>query len=167
MKRRFLNIVGGSIAALIVISGVTFGLVFAQVEPRSERDGGGRFEGTWDVQVTVRDCQTLVIVRTFPAIATFMSGGTMLISEAGTEPKLKSPSQGVLSHGEGNSNRFKTKAFTFNASGAFTGWMIVSNEAKLNHSAHGFESVGVARVYTPNGSLIITGCSTVVATRFE
>lgn len=157
-----MKVIGGTVLALIAIS-----LVIAQDESKTESKGGRRFEGTWDVQVTVRDCQTLAIIRTFPAIATFMSGGAMFVSEAGTEPRLKTLGQGVWSHVERNSYRFRSKAFNFNASGVFTGWMTITNEANLNHSADGFESTGIANVYSPNGISVFTGCSTLTATRFE
>lgn len=125
------------------------------------------FEGTWDVQVTVRNCQTEAAIRTFPAMATFMFGGTAIVSESGIPPALKTPAHGVWNHLTGNAYRFKTKAFNFDASGNFTGWIIITNQARLNRRADEFTSTGEAEVYAPNGILLFTGCSTLAATRFE
>ena len=166
MKNNIVKIIGRTVLMFLVISTLTF-LVSAQDESKNESRGGGRFEGTWDVQVTVRNCQTGAAITTFPAMGTFMSGGTALVSEAGIPSALKTPAHGVWSHIMGNTYRFKTKAFNFNASGNFTGWTIINNEANLNRSADEFTSAGVAEVYAANGNLLFTGCSTLAATRFE
>jgi len=124
-------------------------------------------EGTWDVQLTIRNCQNGTAIRTFAEILTFMSGGTMLGSTTGIPPAQKTPGHGVWSHISGRTFRFKLKFFTFDPSGNPTGWTIVSHEATLNRRATEYESAGTAEVYNPNGTLIFTGCSTTTATRFE
>ncbi len=166
MKRNFVKVIGGTVLAFLVISALTFGLVFAQDESKTQ-NGGGRLEGTWDVQVTIRNCSTGAAIRTFASIGTFMSGGTSLDSTSGISQSLKTPGQGVWSHISGNTYRFKFKSFSFDASGNFTGWTIISHEANLNHSADGYESAGTAEVYAPNGNLLFTGCATTTATRFQ
>src|SRR5260370_41655439 len=55
----------------------------------------GRLEGTWRLQVTVRDCQTGAAQRTFPALFTFAKGGTLTETTAGQSPALSSPGHGV------------------------------------------------------------------------
>ncbi len=168
MKNNFVKIIGGTISTLIVISVVTFGLVFAQDESRDVGGGGnGRLEGTWDVQVTIRNCQTGAAIRTFASVGTFMSGGTTLDSTSGTPQALKTPGQGVWSHAGGNTYSFKFKSFSFDASGNFTGWTIIKHTANLARSGDEYESGGTAEVYAPNGNLVFTGCSTTTATRFE
>ncbi len=124
-------------------------------------------EGTWDAQVTLRNCQTGAPIRTFVSIGTFMSGGTMLDSTSGVPQSRKTPGHGVWSHLSGRTFRFKFKFFTFDPSGNFTGWQIISHEATLNREATEYESAGTAEFYDPNGNLLFTGCSTTTATRFE
>jgi len=167
MKRNFVKIVGGTVLAFVIISALAFGLVFAQVESRGESGGGGRLEGVWDVQVTRRNCQTGAALVTFASIETFMFGGTMLDSTSAGSPALGTPGHGVWNHAGGNIYRFKFKAFLFDASGNFTGWIIVSHQPNLNRSANKFESAGTSEFYNPNGVLLFTGCSTLTATRFE
>ncbi len=168
MKRNFVKIIGGTVLAFMVISTLTFGLVFAQDESESEsRRGGGRLEGTWDAQVTIRNCQTGAAIRTFASIGTFMSGGTFLDSTSGIPQALKTPGHGVWSQTGENTYRFKFKSFSFDASGNFTGWTIINHEANLSHRGDEYESAGTAEVYAPNGNLLFTGCSTTTATRFE
>jgi len=167
MKRIFVKIIGGSVLVFMVISALTFSLVFAQGESRSESGRGDRLEGTWDVQVTIRNCQTGAAIRTFASITTFMSGGTLLDSTSGIPQALKTPGHGVWSHTGGRNYRFKFKSFSFDASGNFTGWTIITHEGHLNRRADESESAGTAEIYAPNGNLIATGCSTTTATRFE
>jgi hypothetical protein len=129
--------------------------------------GVGRLVGTWDVQLTIRNCQTGAALRTFPELTTFMFGGTMLDSTSGIPQALKTPGQGVWVHISGNTYRFSFKSLNFEPGGAFTGSTKVIHEATLNSTATEYSSVGTAEVYNPNGDLILTGCSTTTATRFR
>lgn len=165
MKRNIVKMARGTVLAVLMVSTLTF-WVSAQGDPNG-KSGGGRIEGTWDVQVTIRNCQTGEAIRTFASIGTFMSGGTALDSTSGVPQALKTPGHGVWSHVSGNTYRFKFKSFSFDASGNPTGWTIISHEANLNQGADEYESAGTAEVYAPNGNLIFTGCSTTTATRFE
>ncbi len=167
MKSNIVKTIGGMVLAVLITSTLTLSLVSAQDDSKRQNGGGGRLEGTWDAQVTIRNCQTDAEIRTFASIGTFMRGGTMLDSTSGIPQALKTPGHGVWSHISGNTYRFKFKSFSFDASGNFTGWTIISHEAHLNHSADEYESAGTAEVYAPNGNLIFTGCSTTTATRFE
>lgn len=153
--------------AFLVIAATGLGLVSAQEGLKGQNGGKStRLEGTWDVQVTIRNCQTGAAIRTFPSIGTFMSGGTALDSTSGIPQALKTPGQGVWSHIGGNSFMFKFKSFSFDAGGNPTGWTIISHGANLN-SRDEYESAGTAEVYNLNGNLLFTGCSTTTATRFE
>lgn len=167
MKGSVVKIIGGIVLAVLVNSTLTLGLVSAQDESKSQNDGGGRLEGTWDAQVTIRNCQTGAAIRTFASIGTFMSGGNFLDSTSGIPQALKTPGHGVWSHINGNTYRFSFKSFSFDLSGNPTGWTIIRHEANLNSGATEYESAGTAEVYDPNGNLIFTGCSTTTATRFE
>ena len=179
MKNTFLKTIGGMALAILMLA------VFAQVrvsaqdkvneqnndeqtqESLSGQRGGGRLVGTWDVQVTLRNCQTGAAIRTFPSLTTFMSGGTTLDSTSGIPQARKTPGQGVWSHLSGNIYRFSFKSFSFDAVGNFTGWTIIRHEATLNSKATEYTSAGTAEVYDPNGNLIFPGCSTTTAIRFE
>src|SRR6266567_1258039 len=127
MRKIFLKTIGGMALAV---------LLMAMVAPIwvSGQNGGGRLEGTWDVQVTIRNCQTGAAIRTFASIGTFMSGGTMLDSTSGI-PHALNVGHGVWSHESGNTYRFKFKSFNFDAGGNFTGWGIINHEANLNSKA--------------------------------
>jgi hypothetical protein len=162
MKSNIVKIFGGTVLAVLMISTLN-----TWVSAQGNSSGGGRLEGTWDVQVTPRNCQSGEAIRTFASTTTFMSGGTLLDSTSGRPQALKTPGHGVWNHIVGDIYRFSFKSFTFDSAGNFTGWQIVRHEASLDPRAAGFESAGTSEVYNANGNLISTGCSTASGTRFE
>src|SRR5260370_10151425 len=54
--------------------------------------------GTWDIRVTLRDCQSGCPIKTFRAINTFGCGGTLIETGARDESRLCSPGQGTWRH---------------------------------------------------------------------
>jgi hypothetical protein len=160
MKRNPLK----SIGLLALVSSI---LVMDAPVSVSGQDGGGRLEGTWNVQVTLRNCQTGAAIRTFPSLTTFMVGGTTLDSSSGIPQVLKTPGHGVWNHVGGNIYRFSFKSFSFDTSGNFTGWTKIAHEATLNSNAAEYTSTGTAEFYNASGVLFLTGCSTTTASRFE
>ena len=80
---------------------------------------------------------------------------------------LKTPGHGAWSHTSGHNYQFSFKAFTFDTAGNYTGYTILRHEVALNSRATEYASAGNLEVYTPNGTLVFTGCSTATATRFE
>ena len=91
MRKIFLKTIVGMALAVLLMA------MFAPIWV-SGQSGGGRLEGTWDVQVTIRNCQTGAEIRHFASLTVFMSGGTMLDSTSGIPQALKTPGQGVWSH---------------------------------------------------------------------
>ncbi|HEV8370567.1 MAG TPA: hypothetical protein VGQ39_21640 [Pyrinomonadaceae bacterium] len=160
MRTIFLKGLGG-IALIICLSAMfTPARGFGQ-------GGGGRLEGTWDVQVTIRNCQTGAEIRSFASLTTFMFGGITLDSTSGIPQAQRTPGQGVWSHVGGDTYRFSFKTFNFDAGGNFTGWTKITHEAVMDSNGNEYVSAGGSEVYAPNGTLIATGCSTTTATRFE
>ncbi|MGI8746161.1 MAG: hypothetical protein ACR2NN_26990 [Bryobacteraceae bacterium] len=50
--------------------------------------------GTWFTQVSIRNCQTGSEVTPFPALGTFMRGGTLTDTTSAISPALRSPGHG-------------------------------------------------------------------------
>ena len=174
MRRNLIKTIGTSFLALSIVLVMTCNLVFAQ--DKSEDLGletniknsegiGGNLDGTWDVVVTIRNCQTDVPIRSIPEINTFMFGGTMINSTAGLPPSRRTTGQGVWSQSRGNTFNFSYKAFSFDANNVLTGWVIVRQYLALYGSA--YSSRGRVEFYDANGNLLSLGCSTTTATRFE
>ena len=148
---------------MLVVTVATAGLCIAQ----SGKGGGGRMEGTWNVRVTIRDCQTGAEIRSFDSLGIFMQGGTALDSTSGIPQALKTPGQGIWAHVDCQNYRFKFRTFNFDAAGIYTTYSIIEHTAEMNAAADAYESAGTAKVFTPNGIQIATGCSSTTATRFS
>ena len=179
MKNRFLKTIGTTALAILMLTVFSHIRVSAQdgddqdknTQQKQENDStrqrdAQRLIGTWEVQVTIRNCQTGAAIRSFPSVITFMEGGTYLESTAGIPQALKTPGHGVWSHIEGNLYQLKFKSFNFDAAGNFTGWTIIKHEPQLDRSADETASTGTFEVYAPNGVLVASGCSTTTGTRF-
>ena len=177
MRNTFLKTIGGM--TLIILMFATFGQISVRAQDKTDEapnveqaedlfrhNGDDRIVGTWDVQVTIRNCQTGAAIRTFPSITTFMTGGTFLESTSGIPQAAKTPGHGVWSQINSRTYQLSFKSFTFDAGGNFTGWQIVRQQINLNRRNNESESAGTLEVYTPNGTLVFTGCSTTTATRF-
>jgi hypothetical protein len=160
MRKIFLKTIGGLALGVLLLA--TFAPIWA-----SGQSGGGRLEGTWDVQVTIRNCQTGAEIRTFASLTAFLFGGITHDLTSGIPQALRTPGLGVWSHVSGNTYRFSFKSFSFDAGGNFTGSTKIIHEAVLDLNGDEYSSAGTAEVYSPNGTLLFTGCSTTTATRFE
>lgn len=163
MQKNILKTIAGTAALLAIIS-----VVSAIVSSGQSNDarGGGRLEGTWDVRVSLVNCQTGGVIRSFDSVTQFMAGGTLIDSTSGMPQALKTPGEGVWEHTAGSAYRFKFKSFSFDPAGNYTGYTIIQHEANLNVTADAYESAGTAEIYSPTGVLVMTGCSSTTATRF-
>jgi hypothetical protein len=164
MKRQLNRALSRTVQTAVLL--VTIPLAASGVQG-GDQQGGGRLEGTWDVRVSIVDCVTGEEIRSFDSLGIFMRGGTTIDSTSGVPQALKTPGQGIWSHVEANTYRFKFKAFSFDPAGTYTGYQIVEHEAYMDPTADAYESDGTAEFYTPDGFLILTGCSTTTATRFN
>lgn len=123
--------------------------------------------GSWDVEVTIRQCASGAAIRTFHSLGTYMTGGTMIDSTSGTAQALKTPGQGEWRHLGGPAYEFAFKSFTFDASGNFTGWTKIVHVATMDPSGESYSSEGSLEVYAPDGNLVFTGCASTTATRYQ
>jgi hypothetical protein len=179
MKRNLVKIAGGTFLALAVIAFVSFGPTFAQNESDAARSsaaesempnnngGRGGFVGTWNVTVTLRNCQTYAPIRTFASVTTIMFGGTLIDSTSGIPQSQKTPGHGAWSHAGGNTYSFSFKNFNFDANGNYAGFQIIRQTAYLDPLRDEYFSRGTAEFYNANGNLFMTGCSSTTAARFE
>ena len=151
----------GYFAAVVTAS------VFATLGCMAQNDmGGGRLAGTWEAQVTIRDCASGAAITSFPSIANFNKGGTYLGSTAGRPQSSRTPEHGVWAHISGNTYRFKFKSYDFNAAGVAVSYGVVTHDIELDESGDTYTSSGGVKVYLMNGTQIAQGCSDAVGTRF-
>lgn len=160
MRNKILRALGGIALAISLLAIFTPAWVSGQA-------GGGRLEGSWDVRVTIRHCQTGAEIRSFDSVTTFMFGGTLIDSTSGIPQSLRTPGQGIWSHVSGDTYRFSFKTFSFDTNNNFTGWAKITHEAQLDSNGDQFSSAGTSEMYAANGTLLSTGCSSTTAKRFE
>jgi len=127
--------------------------------------GGGRLVGTWDAEVTIRNCVTGGFITEFPSIASFNQGGTSIGSTAGMPQAARTPEHGIWRHVAGNSYIFKFKTFSFDPSGVARGYSIVTHTIELDQTGDTYTSAGTVQHYLMDGTPSGHGCSDAVGTR--
>ncbi len=132
----------------------------------TEDGRGGRLQGTWDMQITLTDCAGHVI-RSFPSLIEFVTGGTIVESNAGTPQALKTPGEGVWHRTTDSTYAFRFKFFTFDAQNVFTGWTIIAGETIVDATGNGNSGTATVEVYDANGNLLVSLCAETTGTRFE
>jgi hypothetical protein len=150
--------------ALAVMLLLTSGLGAQEGNSESQ---AGRLEGTWRVQLTVRDCQTGAVQRTFPALFAFAKGGILTGTTAGQPPAIATPVLGIWAHTGGHSYSAVTEAFIFNPAGTWIQTHRLTRAIELNQNADEFTDITKLEIFDTSGNLIATGCATSVARRFE
>ena len=83
-------------SALVLVGMLVLGSGFMAMAQSVDAGSQNGLEGTWRAQVTVRNCQTGVALRTFPALFAFAKGGTVTFTTAGQLPSLSTPGPGCL-----------------------------------------------------------------------
>lgn len=180
MKNTFLKIIGTM--ALAILMGATSAQtsVFAQNNNNetnsdkqtqedlpAQRDNERRLEGSWNIQVTRRDCQTGAALVSFPTMSTFAQGGTMHDYGIAMAPTGRGPSHGVWRHQSGRRYSNALQFFLFGADGTNTGRQIVRRQIELSRSGDGYTATGAVEVFNTGGVVIANICTTETGTRFE
>src|SRR5437667_184752 len=101
-SRNLKRIAASGATGALVLAGMLLALGSGLKAGAQSESQAGRIEGTWRVQLTVRDCQTGAALRTFPALFIFGNGGTLSFTTAGQPPALSTPGVGVWGHTGGN-----------------------------------------------------------------
>jgi hypothetical protein len=163
MKLRKMSLVAGlTLLAALILMGPS-SLTPAAGAAQAEAQG---LEGTWRMQVTIRDCTSGTALRTFPAFLTFAQGGTLTETTTGFPPALRTPGHGIWSHLSGHTYSAVSEAFLFNPAGAWTGkqrltqFITVGDGNELNSNA-------TNEIFDTNGNTIATGCATAVGNAME
>jgi hypothetical protein len=144
---------------LVLVSGLT-------AAAQSEGAGPG-LEGTWRAQLTISDCTTGVVLRTFPARFSFAKGGTVTVTTAGQLPSLNTPGLGVWNHINGRTYSAVTEAFIFSPAGAWTAIQRLTRVITVSKDAKAYTDSVALEILDTNGNVTVTGCGTSVASRME
>jgi hypothetical protein len=138
-----------------------------QADTSSKSENNRKLEGSWNIQVTGRNCQTGEAIRNFPSMFTFMSGGTMTEWGSGNPPATRGLGHGVWNYESRGQYTSAFQFFRFNADGSHAGRQIIRQQIELSDDGNSFSSTATAQVFDVNGNVLATNCSTGEATRFE
>lgn len=178
MKNIFLKSMGAAVSVILVLALLAQVQVFTQdkdgenqrseqLQTNSLERGYARdLEGSWTTEVTIRNCQTGAAITTFPAMITFMHGGTMHEFSTGSG-LLRGPGHGVWSHESGRTFAYAFQFFRFNADGTYAGLTKARRQVALDRYGSAYTATATIEILNPAGALVGTACATETATRFE
>jgi hypothetical protein len=174
---------GGRALALI---GLIATLTASGSAVRADSGGSAGVAGTWQVQVTLRDCASNAPLGTFGSLVTFHRGGSLSESAASLAfaPGQRTSGHGTWARRHDHTVRQKMIALIlfdtapnlpgmpgFDPSlpispGFFAGWQTVNHKVELVDANH-LTSAGTNAFYKSDGSVYRTGCSTATGQRFK
>jgi len=135
---------------------------------QSEDDGSPNgLEGTWRVQLTVSNCQTGQVLRTFPALFAFAKGGTLTVTTAGQPPALNTTGLGIWEHTKGHSYSAVSEVFIFSSAGAWIQTSRLTRAIEVSHDGNQFTDFVALQIFDTSGNQIVTGCGTSVGSRMK
>jgi hypothetical protein len=136
----------------------------------SQGIGSRALEGSWTVQVTIRNCQTGAAIRSIPRLNTFMQGGTMQETAAAgtsTAPVLRSPGHGVWAHTTEQSFYYAVQFLRLNADGGAVGSIRERRNVNVHILGNSYEATGTGEILDAAGNLLATTCATEIGSRFQ
>ncbi len=167
MKKQILKAIGGVSLAILVL--VVFAQVWVSAQDKnsdlSQNEQG--LIGSWNLSVTLRDCQTGTALVNFLAMNTYNLGGTMQQSAVSNPQFRDLAGHGIWSHQTGRDYSAALQFFSVSLDGTFTGKVVVRSAISLGLRGNEYTSTDTAEVFDPNGNVIATACSTTTASRFE
>ena len=146
---------------LILVSGLT---ATAQSENAESPNG---LEGTWRVQLTILDCTTGQVLRTFPALFAFAKGGTLTATTAGQLPSLSTTILGIWQHTNGHSYSAVSETFIFSPAGAWIQTHRLTRAIDVSNDGDEFTDTVALQIFDTSGKQIVTGCGTSVGSRMK
>jgi hypothetical protein len=128
--------------------------------------GDGRtLEGTWRVEITLRNCVTGQPVQNpFPALASFARGGTVTTADGGLSPAVRGTGLGVWWRVPEGAFAAITEAFLFNG-GIRTGVQRITQEIEVAAGHEEFNASVTSEILDVNGNVVAAGCATSIGRR--
>jgi hypothetical protein len=128
--------------------------------------GDGRtLEGTWRVEITLRNCATGQPVQNpFPALASFARGGTVTTADGGLSPAVRGTGLGVWWRLPEGIFVAVTEAFLFNG-GVRTGVQRIVQEIEVAAGHEEFNARVSSDILDVNGNVVAAGCATSIGRR--
>jgi hypothetical protein len=120
--------------------------------------------GTWDVSVTIRQCETGSLIRAVRAMNLFIHDGSLTETAANF---LRTPSVGTWRHLNGHTYTATLRFFRYNPDGTFASTAKVTRTIELSQDGDQFTSTGSVEDFNAAGVRISVGCATETATHLR
>ncbi len=169
MSSRMLRHIAASrgTAGLVLGGLLVLGFGFTARAQATDAASDNGLQGTWRAQLTIQDCQTGAVLRTFPARFAFAQGGTLTVTTAGQPPALNTAGLGVWRHTTGHSYSAVSEAFVFNTAGAWTQIQRLTRLIDVGVGGNTFTDIVALQILDTTGHVIVTGCGTTTASRMQ
>ena len=140
----------------------------ANAQSQHAASGGGGLEGTWRVEVTLRDCNTgAALGSPFRSLLSFARGGTMTETTARFSPAVRGPGHGIWQQIQGSTFSSTLEAFLYNPSGVWIEWQRLTQTIEIGDDPHTWTANAHNEIFDTNDNLLLSGCSTAVGHRME
>ena len=127
--------------------------------------GSRGITGTWNHQLTIRDCATGAVIATSFPTSSYLDGGAVVEVAPLPGPTLRTPSLGVWRYVGGQKYEMAMQYFRYNADGSYAGKTII--EADITHQPDDtLTQAAAVRIFNATGVQVASGCATVTSTRF-
>jgi hypothetical protein len=163
MRRSLVTVILTS-ATMLMLGTSGSGALSAAGNPATPAQASGpqdrTLEGTWRVQITLRDCQTgNPLGIPFLSLVTYARGGTATAATARVSPALLSPFYGVWAHSGGHTFTSVAQAFLFNPAGVSTGTQTLRQAIEFGGSPDEYSVTATIEIANPVGTVVSTGCA--------
>ena len=149
--------------ALVVAPTRTIAIAQSQ-QPATDRG----LEGTWRVEVTLRDCNTgAALGSPFRSLLSFARGGTMIETTTRFSPAVRGPGYGIWQQTEGSTFSSTFEAFFYNPAGVWIEWQRLRQMIEIGDDPNTWTANAHNEIFDTNDNLLVSGCSTAIGHRME
>jgi hypothetical protein len=128
--------------------------------------GARALEGTWMVNVTIRNCDTGAPLAAFKAMDMFIQGGSLVDTNA-APPSTRGPGFGSWESVGYHDFRSTLRFFLYNPDGSFAGVRRIAQDISMDQTDDAWASTVGITVFNPAGDQVATACGTAVAVRAQ
>jgi hypothetical protein len=133
----------------------------AQAQSTSDADA---IEGVWESNVTITDCTTSAVVRTFKGAGQFHRGGS-LTADNSLPPSTRGTAFGLWKRDAASAYTANFRFLRFNADGSLAGSQKVHRTLTLSADGNGLTGTLTGQVIDPAGTVVQSICGSEVSTR--
>ncbi len=136
---------------------------------QSQQAASGKgLEGTWRVEVTLRDCNTgAALGSPFRSLLTFARGGTMSETTARFSPAVRGPARGIWQQIQDDTFSSTMEAFVYSTAGIWINWQRLTQTITIGGDPNVWTATAHNQIFDTDDNLVMSGCSTAVGHRME